>query len=146
MKFAIIFALVFGVAYGANSMCWTVDQIATAVIKEADVNGDGILEYGELTDELLNNWSLSNDSCLSFHDFMTNWIAKFHDHHDTAHQFFNRLDLDKDHKLCLMDVAVQIVTYDTNPTNGQIEPAEFNTFMHAVHPDSHQNGGHGHGC
>jgi len=59
---------------------------------------------------------MADDSCMSFHDFTSNWVARYHDHHDTAHAFFNNLDLNKDGNLCLDDIAVQIVTYDQNPS------------------------------
>ncbi|KAL4231895.1 hypothetical protein ACF0H5_009471 [Mactra antiquata] len=146
MRTLVLLASVVAVVYGANHLCWSVDQISDEVIKLADANADGIVSYSELSDELLNDWNLSNDSCLSFHDFTTNWNLHFHDHHDTAHQFFHNLDLNGDRQLCLIDVAVQIITYDDNPTDGQIQPVEMNAFLHAVHPDSHKNGGHGNGC
>ncbi|XP_045188685.2 uncharacterized protein LOC123546470 isoform X2 [Mercenaria mercenaria] len=129
-------------------MCWSVDRIAEEVRKQTDKNDDGIITYNQFSDELVVNWNLSNNTCLSFEDFTSNtsnWVSKFHDHHDTAHKFFKNLDLSGDNQLCLLDVAVQLVKYDTNPVDGQIQPAEFNAFMHAMHPDSHQNLGHGHG-
>ncbi|XP_060591442.1 uncharacterized protein LOC132746347 [Ruditapes philippinarum] len=146
MKSLAILTVLIGFAYGANHMCWSVDRISDELVKLADVNKDGIVQQSELTDELLNDWNLSNGTCLSYHDFTKNWALTFHDHHDTSHAFFNNLDLDNDKQLCFSDVAVQIAKYDQNPTDGQIQPAEMNAFMHAVHPDSHKNGGHGHGC
>ncbi|XP_045190930.2 uncharacterized protein LOC123547737 [Mercenaria mercenaria] len=145
MKLTIIFVALISTAYGVNHMCWSVDRIAQEVMAQTDKNKDGIITYNEFSDELMVNWNLSNTSCLSYSDFVGNWMSKFHDHHDTAHKFFNNLDLSGDEQLCLLDVAVQLVTYDTNPVDGQIQPAEFNAFMHAMHPDSHQNLGHGHG-
>ncbi|XP_060561204.1 uncharacterized protein LOC132720975 [Ruditapes philippinarum] len=143
LAFLVVFV---GLTYGANHMCWSVDQISNEVVKLADKNKDGIIQQSELIDELLTDWNLDNGTCLSFHDFTRNWIDNFHDHHDTAHAFFNNLDLNNDKRLCLDDISVQLLKYDTNPTDGQIQPAEFNAFLHAVHPDSHQNGGRGHGC
>ncbi|KAH3849971.1 uncharacterized protein LOC127874411 [Dreissena polymorpha] len=145
MKYLLLVASCFCVAYCANTMCWTVDQIADQILLETDHNKDGVLQMSELTDEIL-TWGVNNASCLTFHAFTTYWVAHYHDHHDTAHRFFSNLDQNGDEHLCLLDIAVQIVTYDNHPTDGQVQPAEFKAFLHAVHPDSHQNGGHGHGC
>ncbi|XP_053407942.1 uncharacterized protein LOC123546469 [Mercenaria mercenaria] len=146
MKFTIKFIALISIAYGANHFCWSVDRIADEIFVHTDNNSDGILTYGEFQKELISDWDLSNDSCLSYHEFTANWVYKFHDHHDTAHAFFNKLDVTGDKQLCFMEVAVHIVQYDNNPNDGRIESAELHTFMHDMHPDSHHNGGHGHGC
>jgi hypothetical protein len=61
-------------------------------------------------------FKILDGTCLSFHDFTRNWIDNFHDHHDTAHAFFNNLDLNNDKQLCLDDISVQLLKYDTNPS------------------------------
>ncbi|XP_052773511.1 uncharacterized protein LOC128212214 [Mya arenaria] len=136
-----IFACI-GAINCANNACLTVEQIAQQVVKESDHNADGIIQVEELVGELT-SWGLNNDSCLSYHDFIAAWTTRYHDHHDTAHDFFNNLNTDGDDALCLPEVAIHVVQFDTSPRDGQIQPAEFSAFMHAVHPDSHQPAGHG---
>ncbi|XP_053406379.1 uncharacterized protein LOC128559203 [Mercenaria mercenaria] len=119
MKFTVIFIALISIAYGANHFCWSVDRIADEVIKHTDTNGDGILSSGELKAELISEWDLSNTSCLSYHEFTANWVLKFHDHHDTAHAFFNTLDTSKDKQLCENEVTAHIGQYDTNPSRVQ---------------------------
>ncbi|XP_045190929.2 uncharacterized protein LOC123547736 [Mercenaria mercenaria] len=145
VKFTVIFIALISIAYGLNHACWSVDRIADEIIKRADTDADGIITFYEFQVELMHDWDLSNGSCLPYHEFTRNWIEKFHDHHDTAHAFYNSLVISGADHLCILDVASHVSQYDTNPKDGQIEPAELRSFMHDVHPDSHQNGGHGHG-
>ncbi|KAH3715811.1 uncharacterized protein LOC127856052 [Dreissena polymorpha] len=142
MYMLILLSLFFKACLSANTMCWTVDQMTDQIMLETDHNGDGIMQLDELRHQLTTSWGMT-DNGISYHDFIAMWVARYHDTHSTAHDFVVNMDLNKNGLIESSDINGHVGNYDTNPHDGQIQKVEFNAFLHAVHPDPHNNGGHG---
>ncbi|XP_052815005.1 uncharacterized protein LOC128241916 [Mya arenaria] len=144
MESLVVFLSIAGLALGANTACLTVDQIVDMVFFEADTDMDNNLSMQEFSATLENNWGITPGGAgLSISEFTNLWVIHYHDSHPTAHDFAVNLDINNDKRITDVDMNMYAGIYDANPMDGQFSKEEFLTFMHAVHPDPHNAGGHG---